>query len=139
MTLINNGRAPAKVRKDGCPWRLWGGHPAAVAVRKLPASTRFNCGPGGLREGGVRPIGNLRHLSVMLDLAAFTRHGTGNRTGQVEEVAREWRNGRRAGFRCQCPKGRGGSNPPLRTDRDRPRQASRRGRSRCTDRRDVGG
>jgi hypothetical protein len=29
--------------------------------------------------------------------------------------AREWRNGRRAGFRCQCPKGRGGSNPPSRT------------------------
>ena len=30
--------------------------------------------------------------------------------------AREWRNGRRAGFRCQCPKGRGGSNPPSRTN-----------------------
>ena len=30
--------------------------------------------------------------------------------------AREWRNGRRAGFRCQCPKGRGGSNPPSRTE-----------------------
>ena len=29
--------------------------------------------------------------------------------------AREWRNGRRAGFRCQCPRGRGGSNPPSRT------------------------
>jgi hypothetical protein len=29
--------------------------------------------------------------------------------------AREWRNGRRAGFRCQCPQGRGGSNPPSRT------------------------
>src|SRR5215207_11411684 len=28
---------------------------------------------------------------------------------------REWRNGRRAGFRCQCPQGRGGSNPPSRT------------------------
>src|SRR6476619_2930425 len=83
MTLINNGRAPAKVRKGGCPWRLWGGHPAAVAVRKLPASTRFNCGPGGLWEGGVRPIGNLRHLSVMLDLAAFTRHGTGERNGRA--------------------------------------------------------
>ncbi len=31
---------------------------------------------------------------------------------------REWRNGRRAGFRCQCPKGRGGSNPPSRTRDD---------------------
>ena len=30
-------------------------------------------------------------------------------------VSREWRNGRRAGFRCQCPQGRGGSNPPSRT------------------------
>jgi hypothetical protein len=29
--------------------------------------------------------------------------------------AREWRNGRRAGFRCQCPQGRGGSSPPSRT------------------------
>jgi hypothetical protein len=28
---------------------------------------------------------------------------------------RGWRNGRRAGFRCQCPQGRGGSNPPSRT------------------------
>ena len=28
---------------------------------------------------------------------------------------RKWRNGRRAVFRWQCPYGRGGSNPPLRT------------------------
>ncbi len=28
----------------------------------------------------------------------------------------EWRNGRRAGFRCQCPSGRGGSSPPSPTD-----------------------
>ena len=28
---------------------------------------------------------------------------------------REWRNGRRAGFRCQCPLGRGGSTPLSRT------------------------
>ena len=28
---------------------------------------------------------------------------------------REWRNGRRASFRCWCPKGRGGSSPPSRT------------------------
>ena len=28
---------------------------------------------------------------------------------------REWRNGRRAGFRCQCPSGRGGSTPLSRT------------------------
>lgn len=40
--------------------------------------------------------------------------------GSCEEsrvVAREWRNGRRAGFRCQYPKGCGGSNPPSRTVR----------------------
>lgn len=30
---------------------------------------------------------------------------------------RKWRNGRRAVFRWQCPYGRGGSNPPLRTRR----------------------
>ena len=30
--------------------------------------------------------------------------------------SREWRNGRRAGFRCQCPQGCGGSNPPSRTN-----------------------
>src|SRR5215213_1553738 len=30
----------------------------------------------------------------------------------------EWRNGRRAGFRCQCPSGRGGSSPPSPTNRD---------------------
>src|SRR3954451_5361085 len=28
---------------------------------------------------------------------------------------REWRNGRRAGLRIRCPKGRGGSTPPSRT------------------------
>ena len=28
---------------------------------------------------------------------------------------REWRNGRRASFRCWCPQGRGGSSPPSRT------------------------
>ena len=35
----------------------------------------------------------------------------------------EWRNGRRAGFRCQCPSGRGGSSPPSPTmsGSDRPR------------------
>ncbi len=32
-------------------------------------------------------------------------------------LTREWRNGRRAVFRWQCPYGRGGSNPPSRTTR----------------------
>jgi hypothetical protein len=30
--------------------------------------------------------------------------------------SREWRNGRRAGLRIRCPKGRGGSTPPSRTN-----------------------
>lgn len=45
---------------------------------------------------------------------------------------RKWRNGRRAVFRWQCPYGRGGSNPPLRTERERPRHAFRRGLSRSS-------
>ena len=40
---------------------------------------------------------------------------TGTHAAHCLLVTREWRNGRRAGFRCQCPKGRGGSNPPSRT------------------------
>ncbi len=40
---------------------------------------------------------------------------TRSHTAHCLLVTREWRNGRRAGFRCQCPKGRGGSNPPSRT------------------------
>jgi hypothetical protein len=32
-----------------------------------------------------------------------------------DSTPREWRNGRRAGFRIRCPKGRGGSTPPSRT------------------------
>ncbi len=65
-------------------------------------------------------------MSVMLDLAAFaglrfpeTGHQLNKRSKQYA-FAREWRNGRRAGFRCQCPKGRGGSNPPSRTQSKHP-------------------
>lgn len=61
-------------------------------------------------------IGVFNRLSVMLDLAAFA--GLRPRklgSARAKEVAREWRNGRRAGFRCQYPKGCGGSNPPSRT------------------------
>ena len=35
--------------------------------------------------------------------------------GQRLNRPREWRNGRRAGLRIRCPKGRGGSTPPSRT------------------------
>src|SRR6478736_5717514 len=73
MTLIHNGRAPAKVRIHNRaapkPPRLWAA---------LPAGFRYGVGVG-LRGRGVgmaaagRPIGNLTRVSVMLDLAAFTR------------------------------------------------------------------
>src|SRR3990172_7229913 len=49
--------------------------------------------------------------------ACFTR-----KRSQVQSLHRplsrcapKWRNGRRAAFRAQCPKGRGGSNPPFGT------------------------
>ena len=38
--------------------------------------------------------------------------GCGLRDSAAAVVLGEWRNGRRAGFRCQCPSGRGGSSPP---------------------------
>jgi hypothetical protein len=40
----------------------------------------------------------------------------------------EWRNGRRAGFRCQCPSGRGGSSPPSPTPSPTESVGERRGR-----------
>ena len=82
----------------------------------LPGRWRGIAGSAGPGQARGSPIGNFRPVSVMLDLAAFTRLRI-LETGRysVEEVAREWRNGRRAGFRCQYPKGCGGSNPPSRT------------------------
>ncbi len=47
--------------------------------------------------------GLIRHTMRVVD-----RYAVGGST-------REWRNGRRAVFRWQCPYGRGGSNPPSRT------------------------
>ncbi len=46
----------------------------------------------------------------------------------------EWRNGRRAGFRCQCPSGRGGSSPPspTRCTRARPMLMESMGLARFT-------
>ena len=101
----------------------------AACKSSLPCRRKAGSGSSSLRGRGRRiaasagpgqahgcPIGNFRPVSVMLDLAAFTRLRI-LETGRysVEEVAREWRNGRRAGFRCQYPKGCGGSNPPSRT------------------------
>ena len=53
---------------------------------------------------------------------ACVRAGSGLCSGVVCVIgcrgcSGEWRNGRRAGFRCQCPSGRGGSSPPSPTDR----------------------
>ena len=86
----------------------------------LPGRWRGIAGSAGPGQARGSPIGNFRPVSVMLDLAAFTRLRI-LETGRysVEEVAREWRNGRRAGFRCQYPKGCGGSNPPSRTQTGR--------------------
>lgn len=66
------------------------------------ASTQFRGVPAGLgiMDGGPRPhcgdsgIGPLQWY------------------GPSVVFPGEWRNGRRAGFRCQCPSGRGGSSPP---------------------------
>lgn len=77
MTLIHNGRAPAKVQI-----RDWSGpnprKPAAApALRLRPVRPLCYAAFKGMWKGCRRPIGNLRHLSVMLDLAAFTRRGNG--------------------------------------------------------------
>src|SRR6478736_7824574 len=101
-------------------WRSRGG-PACRPLRS-PVPVRIS-GCFGTPDA---PIGVFQQLSVMLDLAAFTRlmvRNTGS--SRVKEVAREWRNGRRAGFRCQCPKGRGRSNPPSRTQTKEPRSSDR--------------
>ena len=44
-----------------------------------------------------------------------TEWAVGKRLVRSQTYSREWRNGRRAGFRCQCSQGRGGSSPPSRT------------------------
>jgi hypothetical protein len=108
-----NPQRPGAAKSSASDRSRW--HPGrrihGSGVRFLPVLVSSNGGPNA-------PIGIFRPMSVMLDLAAFTGlriRETGR--NQVKEVAREWRNGRRAGFRCQCPKGRGGSNPPSRTQR----------------------
>ena len=46
-------------------------------------------------------------FDAMLRLCAIL-----NKSLSGQKHSGEWRNGRRAGFRCQCPSGRGGSSPP---------------------------
>ena len=48
------------------------------------------------------------------------------RVNVFERYSGEWRNGRRAGFRCQCPSGRGGSSPPSPTAGQHPGPSIRR-------------
>ena len=54
-----------------------------------------------------------RQVQVAADGVGLPWRGSARHTRSSH--TRKWRNGRRAGFRCQCPQGRGGSNPPLRT------------------------
>src|SRR5215204_2830833 len=68
---------------------------------------------GGARESALGARANRASLSRLV------RAPLGRR-----RIEREWRNGRRAGFRCQCPQGRGGSNPPSRTHHPRHRARS---------------
>src|SRR6185312_13171962 len=59
------------------------------------------------RETAIR---RCRPYVVMIDLAV---------PGKLEPATRASGGiGRRAGFRCQCPQGRGGSSPPSRTSTD---------------------
>ena len=62
----------------------------------------------------------VRHESTTLYAAAPPGDTTrvwcsGLACSTLGRLTRKWRNGRRAVFRWQCPYGRGGSNPPLRT------------------------
>ena len=56
-------------------------------------------------QGRVRIRVALRRARVRLESGLLSVIRSGGCPG-------EWRNGRRAGFRCQCPSGRGGSSPP---------------------------
>ena len=88
------------------PWPpSWSSWPEPVSVT-APAQV------GVTLTGPDRPQGRLR----VQPRRAFVDAGCIGHTRTAHaSVTRKWRNGRRAGFRCQCPKGRGGSNPPLRT------------------------
>lgn len=118
MALIRNGHALVKVRKH-----LASGESPGGAARAFGSGfhTVFTCcrTPSGDR------LVICRRCPLCLISLLLRGAGPGNRAGRVKEVAREWRNGRRAGFRCQCPKGRGGSNPPSRTQMKESRSSDR--------------
>src|ERR1700740_1826325 len=105
--------------------------PAVVLVdrgreaNEPPACRTHQHGIGTSRRGGTSGI--LRIASVQLRAVCTARpaRGTGREVlrdgwgawplqwyGPSVVFPGECRNGRRAGFRCQCPSGRGGSSPP---------------------------
>jgi hypothetical protein len=67
-----------------------------IASVQLRAIWLVGCGAPGRPRGLPRRLGHPA-TTVVWSIGCFPG---------------EWRNGRRAGFRCQCPSGRGGSSPP---------------------------
>jgi hypothetical protein len=118
MTLIHNGRALPKVRfRAVC---------GALLPALLPGSVAVPCLRLGAVAGGQMPRLVIFRQSPLCLISLLSQGcGSGNGPGFVKEDAREWRNGRRAGFRCQYPKGCGGSNPPSRTQMEEPRSMDR--------------
>ena len=130
---VRTGGTGANWRQDkrrtggGSRWRMnrrLGGRPGrpgkgrcALGGTTVAGSAEAPCSmpPLAGRHWPRWPFRYLGGLSVMLDLAVLTASNL--RMRAERRAAREWRNGRRAGFRCQCPKGRGGSNPPSRTQK----------------------
>ena len=83
------------------------GYPSAMSEAEPKESDR-RC------SGLVRAC---RGMALVVPNAAWADRGTAPRTViRSASLSGEWRNGRRAGFRCQCPSGRGGSSPPSPTD-----------------------
>src|SRR5665648_561542 len=81
------------------PGSAAGGGPQTSSRLVVP----LRCPSGqGFAAKGPRTVGGPPGVRVLIVLACCG--------------AREWRNGRRARFRSVCPKGRGGSRPPSRTE-----------------------
>src|SRR4051794_7381211 len=97
---------------------------------------RVPAAPRGAAGGGEPPSGRRPAAPATLLARENDRPLTGVPGPADTVVARQgkWRNGRRARFRSVCPKGRGGSTPPLPTQgrprwwTDLPRPDRRRGR-----------
>ena len=126
-TAVPTGEAAPRASRGRRPRRCPDRRPAAEERRRRAWSRdRWSARPGGSvglagsRRAGCREraVARVRHpcSAVGRGWALLWDAGCIGHTGTAHaSVTRKWRNGRRAGFRCQCPKGRGGSNPPLRT------------------------